>query len=138
MRPARIGWQSEPGAVVRQLVWLYWTRVGRLCRRDFWLWYGLPMLVLVTGLERLEDTAWAARHGWTEDYLVEAFLGLTAPFSMAVLAKRLHDRDRKLSTLWLIVVPLWGFFFLVWEIGFARGTAGANRFGADPLASQAT
>ncbi|MBL8572713.1 MAG: DUF805 domain-containing protein [Hyphomicrobiaceae bacterium] len=75
--------------------------------------------------------------------------------NLAVSARRLHDRDRSawmllpmlvlpellglmaqaggraLEVLLFIAVPLalWGFV----EIGFLRGTSGANRFGPDPL-----
>jgi uncharacterized membrane protein YhaH (DUF805 family) len=52
--------------------------------------------------------------------------------SLAVGARRLHDIDR--SGWWLLIglVPLVGAILLiVWNC--MRGTAGRNRFGADPL-----
>lgn len=76
-------------------------------------------------------------------------------FSLAVAAKRLHDRDK--SAWWLVlfylgpalasglgdtagdagvVFHLVSFGISIWalvELGFLRGSAGPNRFGADPL-----
>ena len=54
--------------------------------------------------------------------------------SLAVGARRLHDIDR--SGWWLLIgfIPLIGLIVLI--VFFAtRGQAGANRFGADPLAA---
>ena len=45
--------------------------------------------------------------------------------TLAVSARRLHDVDR---TGWWALLILPG---IIW--GFARGTVGTNRFGADPL-----
>lgn len=55
--------------------------------------------------------------------------------SIALSAKRLHDRDR--SALWLltILIPLVGIGFAVWigvSVAFLPGAPGPNRFGADP------
>ena len=52
---------------------------------------------------------------------------------LAVAAKRWHDRGK--SAWWILIafVPVIGSLWYLIECGFLRGTAGANRFGADPL-----
>ncbi|WP_426031774.1 DUF805 domain-containing protein [Cypionkella sp. TWP1-2-1b2] len=55
---------------------------------------------------------------------------------LAVAVRRLHDLDK--SGWWLLIglIPLVGaIILLVWFC--SRGTGGANRFGADPLGSNA-
>ncbi len=51
---------------------------------------------------------------------------------IAAYVKRFHDRDK--SAWWLLVgfVPVLGPIWLLIELGFLRGTIGANRYGPDP------
>lgn len=57
--------------------------------------------------------------------------------SIAVSVKRFHDRD--MSGWWVLMalVPLIGTIFLFVVVGCLRGTVGSNRFGPDPLGSDA-
>lgn len=50
--------------------------------------------------------------------------------------KRFHDRDK--SGWWVLIafIPVIGAAWVVIECGFLLGTAGPNRFGADPLQNQ--
>jgi uncharacterized membrane protein YhaH (DUF805 family) len=52
--------------------------------------------------------------------------------SLAVSAKRWHDRDK--SAWWILVglIPIIGNIWILIENGFLRGTEGSNRFGDDP------
>jgi uncharacterized membrane protein YhaH (DUF805 family) len=60
------------------------------------------------------------------------FLGMVLP-GLAVTVRRLHDNDRSGWWILLALIPLIGIIVLVfWYC--QRGTAGQNRFGADPLA----
>lgn len=52
--------------------------------------------------------------------------------SVAIAAKRLHDRDRSAWFMLIAFVPIVGIWFLV-EVLFLKGTEGDNRFGKDPL-----
>jgi len=52
--------------------------------------------------------------------------------AISVTVRRLHDTDRSGWWYWIALVPLvGGILLLVWFC--TRGTAGANRFGPDPL-----
>jgi uncharacterized membrane protein YhaH (DUF805 family) len=52
---------------------------------------------------------------------------------LAISAKRWHDRDK--SGWWSLIafVPVVGGLWTLVECGCLKGTAGPNRFGADPL-----
>jgi len=54
---------------------------------------------------------------------------------LALSVRRLHDRGKSPAWLALLLVPLVGPLWLGIELAFAAGTAGENRYGADPLAS---
>lgn len=58
--------------------------------------------------------------------------------SVVTVVKRFHDRNK--SGWWYLVafVPVIGFFWIVVECGFLKGTTGANLFGEDPLLSSTT
>jgi uncharacterized membrane protein YhaH (DUF805 family) len=53
--------------------------------------------------------------------------------SLAVQAKRWHDRDK--SAFWLLInfIPFVGPIWAIIENGFLPGTHGPNRYGPDPL-----
>lgn len=53
--------------------------------------------------------------------------------SLALYAKRWHDRNK--SGWWTLIglVPIIGGFWLLIELGFLRGTEGPNNYGPDPL-----
>lgn len=54
--------------------------------------------------------------------------------SLAILAKRWHDRGK--SGWWTLIglVPFIGWLWILIECGFLRGTDGPNQYGADPIA----
>ena len=53
--------------------------------------------------------------------------------SMAVQAKRWHDRDKPGWMILIAFIPFGSFWILI-ECGFLSGTPGPNRYGNDPLA----
>ncbi len=54
--------------------------------------------------------------------------------SLAIYAKRWHDRDK--SAWWTLIafIPIVGQIWAIIELGFFRGSKGPNRFGIDPIA----
>jgi uncharacterized membrane protein YhaH (DUF805 family) len=51
---------------------------------------------------------------------------------MAVVIKRLHDRNKRARWFWLAQIPFLGPVWLIIETGFLRGTVGPNEWGDDP------
>ena len=53
--------------------------------------------------------------------------------SLAVSAKRWHDRDK--SAWWILInlIPIIGPLWTLIECGFLRGTTGQNKYGPDPF-----
>lgn len=48
--------------------------------------------------------------------------------------RRLHDLDMPGWRYWLLLIPFYGFPYLILEAVFQKGGEGANRYGPDPLA----
>ena len=132
---------------------LYLSMEGRTNRQPFWL--GIVALLVVTWI--LEFILFAAfgvsmvpaidpnADPAAASAAASAMMGkMIVPLGILTLlivwpticiyAKRWHDRDK--SGWWTLImfVPIIGSIWLLVELGFLRGTPGANRFGPDPLA----
>lgn len=96
---------------------------GRAARSEYWYWTLFAVLtqLIVDGLtgDALEAVS------------AVVSLALFLP-SLAVSIRRLHDLDR--SGWWFLLwfVPIVGWIVMIYW-ACCRGTAGTNRFGADPL-----
>ncbi len=113
---------------------------GRMGRRDYWL-KGFP-IILLAGISNLAliavgtDSAPFAK--LSQSYaMYSMLLGITSIWiSLALIVKRLHDRDR---TGWLaasIFIPIINIASVLWiltEVWFLKGTNGDNRYGDDSL-----
>jgi len=53
--------------------------------------------------------------------------------SLAVAAKRFHDRDKSGWWILILFIPIIGFIWYLVELGFLPGMPSPNRFGPDPL-----
>ncbi|HEX7639042.1 MAG TPA: DUF805 domain-containing protein [Burkholderiaceae bacterium] len=98
--------------------------LARLSRRRFWL-AALATWLAFFALRAALPAAPAAQ---------VPLAGATLALQLALMARRHHDRDRSAWWLLVLAVPLAGALWTAWDLGCRRGTAGANRFGADPLA----
>jgi uncharacterized membrane protein YhaH (DUF805 family) len=122
--------QSAGPLSLRQMLFSF---KGRIPRRSFWgfslLMYGMYFLFLL-GVSSINHEPAESLIGIVAHVLVLWTL-------LAISGKRWHDRDK--SAWWSLVslVPVAGPFFNFIECGFLRGTAGPNRFGADPVVSRA-
>ncbi len=99
---------------------------GRAPRSEFWYWTLFSFLVQCAGA--IVDGAMGLATSPVQSIIALAFL---LP-SLAVSARRLHDRDQ---TAWWLLLLLTGIGLILLVIWYCmRGTRGPNRFGADPLA----
>ena len=102
---------------------------GRLCRSDYWLKGFLPLLtigiinnILIYGVDE----------HWSRD--VGMIIGILCLWpTLALLFKRVHDRDRSAWFILIFLIPIVGSIWLLVEVWFLKGTDGPNRFGDDPL-----
>lgn len=131
----------------------YATFSGRAQRSQFWWWY--LFLVIVYAIANIGDSliGWGVGKTTYEFTLndqvnvyqspgvgflfIIAWLVLLLP-TLAVMARRLHDTGR--SGWWI----LWGYllailccvgFIILLVFWIQRGTAGDNKYGADPIAA---
>ncbi|UXI68820.1 DUF805 domain-containing protein [Tahibacter amnicola] len=97
---------------------------GRLRRRTFWTSLGLASVALAGSWWILDIT-----FGSTATWFVHLpFLWIAA----VLMIKRLHDRGRSGWWLLLLLIPLLGPLWLALELVFLGGSAGPNRYGANP------
>jgi uncharacterized membrane protein YhaH (DUF805 family) len=104
-----------------------WSFAGRVPRRDYWLRFFLPALLAGLGAGVIDAAA------GTRALAALVQIALIWP-TIAVGAKRCHDRDRSGWFQLVGLIPVVGPIWLLVELGFLRGTRGPNRFGPDPLA----
>ena len=105
---------------------LWLSLQGRIPRKAFWIYSFLllvPCIAIVGLLYWISDTL-----GMIAMVL---FYALAFWAGLALQVKRFHDRDK--SGWWVLIgfVPVIGGLWLLIELGFLRGTEGANRFGGD-------
>jgi uncharacterized membrane protein YhaH (DUF805 family) len=118
-----------------------WLAVdGRICRKDYWLKFIVPYLVLyaiVFGIQvaLLGNFMDAANPSFQIPWLLLIFVLLMIYPSIAAGIKRVHDRNRSGWFLLLAFVPILNIWLMI-ELYFLPGTPGDNRFGPDPLAGQ--
>jgi uncharacterized membrane protein YhaH (DUF805 family) len=95
----------------------------------FVLWQIIPGSIAEDGSFHVEGVA-------AVPYVILGFAYTAALIwsGICIGIKRFHDRDK--SGWWILIqlVPVIGAFWYFIEAGCLRGTAGANRFGPDPLA----
>lgn len=105
---------------------------GRITRSDYWLRFVLPATVASIVLALL-DSILGLRTEAGIGFLSSIFSLILIWPSIAVAAKRWHDRGKSGWWTLILFVPVVGFFWFLVECGFLRGTVGTNRFGPDPL-----
>jgi uncharacterized membrane protein YhaH (DUF805 family) len=151
------GSNTLPIARAAQINWphLLLGSRGRISRADWWI--GAVSLLVIDGLAAALNRV----AGATVAFALGLVFLLVFYSSLAVTAKRLHDRNRR--GWWILMFPL-GFVVLISlvgtfredldpvvyygllgtalilaiaamiELGLTRGTPGPNRYGPDPLA----
>jgi uncharacterized membrane protein YhaH (DUF805 family) len=100
---------------------------GRIGRAAFWRWgVALPLGVALL----LHALLGIARIPLERAETVVNLLLLWP--TIAVAAKRWHDRDKSAWWLLIVLLPLLGLIWALVELGGLRGTPGPNRFGDVP------
>jgi uncharacterized membrane protein YhaH (DUF805 family) len=94
---------------------------GRIGRRTYWLYFVLPLLAIFLVAAVVVPPLSFNR------VLLVLFL-LTIWPTLAVGAKRCHDRDRSGWYQLVGLIPVVGPFVLLIELGVLQGTVGPNRF----------
>lgn len=116
---------------------------GRVNRAKFWLihlamWVVMIVVVGATlgGAVMSSDPAAAlASVGVVAGLVLLVVYVLMIWISLALAAKRWHDRNKSAWWILIALVPVVGGLWFLIECGFLKGTTGANKFGADPLGS---
>ena len=109
-----------------RLSFMYLSHGGRIGRRDYWLFFVVPAVLLVL----LRSVPGSFAGSGLETLLIVVVLWP----AICVQTKRWHDVD--LSGWWVLVnaVPVAG-WLMAWFInGFLPGTRGENQYGEEPLA----
>jgi uncharacterized membrane protein YhaH (DUF805 family) len=110
----------------RQFLFLF---TGRISRRQYWGFVALitPVWVIAAILDSNNGYAFPGGP------IVACVILLLLWPSLAVQAKRWHDRD--MSAWWMLIhlIPLIGPIAALIVNGFLRGTGGTNKYGSDPL-----
>src|SRR5262245_54404523 len=107
----------------------YFSPVGRVNRKQFWLWLILPLTAIGILLAFVD----AATGNYDTETGIGLLSGIFALLSLIppvlVYIKRFHDRDK--SGWWVLIglIPIIGAIWLLIELGFLQGTSGPNRFG---------
>lgn len=103
---------------------------GRAPRSEYWFWILFIFIVgIIAGILDAVIFGAAAAEGGPIGLILN--LALLIP-GITVSVRRLHDVDRSGWWLFIILIPLIGFFVLLYWY-CKKGTDGSNRFGNDPL-----
>jgi uncharacterized membrane protein YhaH (DUF805 family) len=105
---------------------------GRINRAKFWA--GVAVLFVVAAAAAIIDVLIGTRFDNQPFGLLYVIVSIASIyFSLAVYAKRWHDRDKSGWWTLIVLVPIVGGLWLLIECGMLSGSKGPNRFGADPL-----
>jgi uncharacterized membrane protein YhaH (DUF805 family) len=119
---------------------------GRNARKTFWLallvmiiisWILQLIIFTVFGVSMMSDPNATPEQAMAQVSGMLVPLGivllLTLWPSLAIYTKRWHDRNKSGWWSLILFIPLIGGIWMLVELGFLRGTEGANRFGPDPI-----
>jgi uncharacterized membrane protein YhaH (DUF805 family) len=116
----------------------YFSPHGRISRSQYWLKFVLPVIaieVVLIGLMGISAAAGSSGVVAVFSVVLTIFALAVLWPSIAIIIKRVHDRDWPWPFILLFLVPIVSIWPLI-EIWFLRGTIGSNRFGADPVPRQ--
>jgi uncharacterized membrane protein YhaH (DUF805 family) len=109
---------------------------GRIARVRWWLLNiavnvcGAVLVLAITSLLPADPAEPPSAPYWVALLIYALAFGF---ISIAIAAKRWHDRDKSAWWALLAFVPIIGGIWTLVECGFLKGTAGPNQYGPDPL-----
>jgi uncharacterized membrane protein YhaH (DUF805 family) len=123
----------------------YFDFEGRSCRREYWMFTLLYVLVMIVAVSLMLGSVFSAAGAgddvprgemgpmfWLGGLLLGVWVLASIIPSIAVQVRRFHDQDRSGWMVLLAFIPyVGGFIVLIFMC--LQGTRGANRFGPDPL-----
>ena len=111
---------------------LYFSFDGRVSRSSYWLKFMLPYSVIYIVLAMLDmgSGSFDPTIGYGTYSGLFTLAGIIP--SLAMGAKRCHDRDRSGWFLLVGLIPLVNIWLLI-EVWFIKGTEGVNQYGPDPM-----
>lgn len=125
-----------------RMLWLLFNFDGRIGRLSYWLGCLVVMVVSVIpyaalaamgrlglSFRQMDSLSIAAAL-----FLMAAFFIFLTIMNLALVAKRLHDRDKSLLWYLLVLIPIIGPIWMMIELGFLSGSPDMNRYGAPPYA----
>jgi len=118
-----------------RLTWnqLLFAVEGRATRFDYWVRWVVPYVVGAFIAIFIDDVLGTGGPGGGGGVVFAIYVIAAIWPSIAVSIKRCHDRGRSGWFILVCLIPIVGSIWLLVELGFLRGTIGANRFGPDPL-----
>jgi uncharacterized membrane protein YhaH (DUF805 family) len=111
--------------------YLYLGRDGRIGRQSFWI--GVLVLWGISIVLMVIDGVLGTQLEGGLGILGLLFLLISIYPAIMLYAKRWHDRNKSGWWTLIILVPIVGAIWFLVELGFLRGTAGNNNYGADPV-----
>ncbi len=97
---------------------------GRIDRETFWI---LSLLVIFINL-----ILFLPSKELKEAPIIWLVTLLEVWVSLAIQAKRWHDRDKSALMILINFIPVFGWIWTLVELGFLKGTIGLNKYGDDP------
>ncbi|GEM_PF-1507122 len=116
---------------------------GRERRSDYWSFIfnlNIAMMLLFpldralpewAGLAGLEDAIPSGAAGQVGSNAVGILLLASLVPLLAATVRRLHDTDRRGTSLWIVLIPYGGWLAMLWILALP-GSHGLNSFGDDP------
>ena len=104
---------------------------GRIGRKSYWLG-NIALSVVIFIAQIVDNLLGTTIEGGAGILTVIAALATLYP-SIAIYAKRWHDRGKSGWWTLILFVPIIGALWMLIECGFLRGTEGDNQYGPDPL-----
>ncbi|MDA0778649.1 MAG: DUF805 domain-containing protein [Bacteroidetes bacterium] len=97
---------------------------GRIGRNEFaWSYF---MFVIVSIVGQIYSSP--------DDWGLLLIIGITTGICAAsLIVERLHDLGRPGYHYWLVLIPFYNIYFLLFELCGEKGQVGSNKYGFDPL-----